>query len=248
MALTYEKKYFFTNGVKLIPGLLISIVTLAGMLWGAQPEAWCVLFWLSIWSVGVFVVCSAALTASRAKGKKHRLKGLGMWLFATPFIVAEVVAIGLFGHMVGYAIAPLFVGLLGTNFAFYHWMKAPTQDGAKLLDGINGFRWYLGVAEKQELDSRYKAESKPELFAQYLPYAVALDVGNAWADRFASALTPEQMHEAQPVWYHGSTMGVLGASSFAAFSSGLTAGVSSAIASASVAPGSSSGGGGGGGW
>lgn len=262
LSLLYEKKYFFTNSAKLWPGILISLATLGAMMIGAPLEAWFMLFWLSIWSVGVFVLVSAVISARHAKGFKGRVKGVGSWLFAMPFLIGELVGLGIFGHLVGYAILPLFVLLLGTNFAFYHWMKAPTQDGAKLLDGINGFRWYLGVAEKQELDSRYKPESKPELFGQYLPYAMALGVGNAWADRFASALTPAQMQQAQPTWYHGTSTGMaaFNAGNFASLSNGISSGVSGAIASASVAPGSSSGssgggfsgggggGGGGGGW
>ena len=131
-----------------------------------------------------------------------------------------------------------------------------------MLDQIEGFRWYLGVAEKQELDSRYKPESRPELFGVFLPYAVALDVSNAWAERFADALTPAQMQQAQPAWYVGSGVGSFSRSNFARFGSGLSAGVGGAIASSSVSPGSSSGfsggssggsgggggGGGGGGW
>ncbi|HEY8587377.1 MAG TPA: DUF2207 domain-containing protein [Rhodanobacter sp.] len=245
LSLAYEKKYFLTNSRKLVPGLLISVAVLLAMLGGAEPAAWFVLFWLSFWTLGVFVLLSAAISAMRGKGMRGVFRSIGIWLFSIPFLAGEVFGLVAFGHLAGYAILPVFVALLGTNFAFYHWMKAPTQDGARLLDGINGFRWYLGVAEKQELDSRYRPEAKPELFAQYLPYAVALDAGNAWSERFAQALTPAQLREAQPNWYHGAAIGAVNASSFSSFANGLSAGVSGAIASSSVAPGSSSGGGGG---
>ena len=137
-----------------------------------------------------------------------------------------------------------FAALIGTNVLFYHWMKAPTQLGARLRDRIEGFRWYLGVAEKQELDSRYQPESRPELFSAYLPYALALGVEQAWARRFAAVLTPAQLAEAQPHWYH-SRSGLAGAS-LASLSSHLGSSLSGAISSASTAPGSGSGGGGGG--
>ncbi len=246
LALHYEKKYFLTNSARLWPGVILSVIMLGLLMIGANPGAWFMLLWLSLWSVGVFFLVSAAISQSRGKGFKSRFKAGGMWLFALPFVFFEIFGLAMFGHLAGYAILPLFLALFATNFAFYHWMKAPTQDGAKLLDKINGFRWYLGVAEKQELDSRYKPEAHPELFARYLPYAVALGVDNAWAERFATALTPAQMQQAQPAWYQGSGIGAFNASSLASFSSGLSSGMSSAIASSSVAPGSSSGGGGGG--
>jgi uncharacterized membrane protein len=111
------------------------------------------------------------------------------------------------------------------------------------------------VAEKQELDSRYRPESRPELFSEYLPYAFALGVEQAWAQRFADALPTDQVEKMQPSWYHGSSWN---SSSLAGFTSGLSSSLSSSISSASSTPGSGSGsgggsgggggGGGGGGW
>lgn len=258
LALDYEKKYFLTNRGKLLPGLAISLVTLFVAVRGGSPEAWGMLVWLSFWSLAVFVLLGIAVTVSRGSGWRGILKSLGIWLFALPFVAGEIAGLVMFGRIVGYAMLPVFVVLIGTNIAFYHWMKAPTRDGARRLDGIQGFRWYLGVAEKQELDSRYRPESKPELFAAYLPYALALDVGNAWADRFAQALSPAQMQAAAPSWYHGGPVDSFNAAGFKSFASSLGSGMSNAIAASSTAPGSSSGrggssgggggGGGGGGW
>jgi len=85
----------------------------------------------------------------------------------------------------------------------------------------------------------------PERYELLLPYAMALDVENAWTDKFTQAVgrsvaeqTRNNMH-----WYTGS--GVAGGS-LSAMSSGLSKGLSSSISSASTPPGSSSGGGGGG--
>ncbi len=73
----------------------------------------------------------------------------------------------------------------------------------------------------------------------FLPYAAALDLGNAWAQRFAEALTPLQMQQAQPTWYVGNNFNAFTfVWGFTSFSRGL----SSAISSSSVAPGSSGGG------
>lgn len=80
-------------------------------------------------------------------------------------------------------------------------MKAPTRLGARLLSCIKGFRWYLGTTGKQALAAPYKPKARPDLFGHYLPYAVALDVDDAWAERFASTLSPKQMSEALPSWY-----------------------------------------------
>ncbi len=59
---------------------------------------------------------------------------------------------------------------------FYYLLKAPTRAGRRMLDKIEGFKLYLEVAEKEELNMRNPPEKTPELFEAYLPYALALAV------------------------------------------------------------------------
>ncbi len=245
----YEKKYFFTHKGKWATGMLIAIVSVIAALISLPGEAkgvalfLCV--WLSLWSIGVYTLVSQAINATRgASGVMGRLGAGFLWLFALPFIAGELTGFGFLAATTGFGFIAVFAVLVGTVIGFYHWMKAPTQDGARLLDKIEGFRWYLGVAEKQELDSRYKPESKPELFSEYLPYALALDVEQEWAERFTEALSTEEIEQARPGWYHGSS--AFSAGSLTALAGGIGAGVGAAIAASSTSPGSSSGGGGGG--
>ena len=46
---------------------------------------------------------------------------------------------------------------------------------ASIMDQIEGFRQYLGVAEEDRLNALNPPEKTPELFEQFLPYAIALD-------------------------------------------------------------------------
>ncbi|MGB0133020.1 DUF2207 domain-containing protein [Dokdonella sp.] len=262
LAADYEKKYFLTHRHKLIPAVLFSIACLLAAAISMPGEAkFAVLFmcvWLSGWSFGVYALVSRAVAGWRgARGFFGRFGAVFLWVFALPFIAGEIFGLIAMAQIGGLGLMFVFIAVIGTNIAFYHWMKAPTQDGAKLLDRIEGFRWYLGVAEKDELDSRYRPEDHPEQFSAFLPYAFALDVEQAWARRFADALSADQLEKAQPRWYHGS--GALGAAGLTTFTSGLTSSLGSSISSASTAPGSGSGGsggssggggggGGGGGW
>ena len=131
------------------------------------------------------------------------------------------------------------------HIIFSHLLKAPTTLGRKLMDDIEGFKLYLEVAEKDELNFRNPPQKTPELFEELLPYALALDVEQAWSQKFASVLdrvsdTGERYH---PTWYYGHSWTSLGAAGFA---SSFSNSFSSAISSSSTAPGSSSGSGGGG--
>ena len=135
--------------------------------------------------------------------------------------------------------------LIAMNILFYHLMKAPTQAGRKLMDDIEGFRLYLEVAEKDEMNLRNPPEKTPQLFEAFLPYALALDVEQAWSKKFAAVLArvSEEGRPYEPRWYHGNSWRTLGAAGFAG---ALSNSFSSAISSSSTAPGSSSGSGGGG--
>jgi uncharacterized membrane protein len=124
-------------------------------------------------------------------------------------------------------------------------LKAPTRAGRQLLDQIDGFRQYLEVAEKDEMNFRNPPEKTPQLFEQLLPYALALDVEQQWTERFAGVFAQlrDGAERYQPTWYHGSHWD---ASRPTGFADALGSSLGSAVAASSTAPGSSSGSGGGG--
>jgi uncharacterized membrane protein len=85
-------------------------------------------------------------------------------------------------------------------------------------------------------------EKTPELFERFLPYAVALDVQNVWAKRFAGVLAAAGATAAATAWYVGSRDWGNDPVSFADH---VGSQLSQTISSASTAPGSSSSSGGG---
>ena len=124
-------------------------------------------------------------------------------------------------------------------------MKRPTMRGRKLLDEMAGFGDYLAVAERDELNLRNPPQKTPELFEAYLPYALALDVDQQWAEKFAAVLASAQMAEGgpySPAWYHGSWS----VADLTTSTSYLSSSLNTAISSSVTPPGSSSGSGGGG--
>ncbi|MCY7354413.1 MAG: DUF2207 domain-containing protein [Lysobacter sp.] len=126
-------------------------------------------------------------------------------------------------------------------------VKAPTREGRKLLDEIEGLKLYLGVAERDELARMPGPDAPPVLdaarYERLLPYAVALDVEEAWTKKFtlavgaaAAAATSQAI-----AWYQGGGVNDLGS-----FASAIGNNLGSQIASSSSPPGGSSGSGGGG--
>ncbi len=130
-------------------------------------------------------------------------------------------------------------------FAFTYLMKAPTPAGRRLMDKAQGFKMYLEVAEKDDLKLRNPPEQTPELFERYLPYALALNVEQPWAEQFAGVFEQLQRQtgtDYRPRWYNGR----FNSRNPVRFAADMGGGLNSAVASASTPPGSSSGSGGGG--
>jgi len=152
---------------------------------------------------------------------------------------------------------PCWFLVVATNVIFYHLLKAPTLKGRKMMDQIEGFKMFLSVTEKDRLNLLNPPEKTPELFEKYLPYALALDVEQKWAQQFSDvfARLAQEGQGYYPRWYAGRSWDRFNTRGFA---SSLGSSFSGAIASSSQAPGSSSGfgggsgggggGGGGGGW
>ncbi|HEX6260905.1 MAG TPA: DUF2207 domain-containing protein, partial [Woeseiaceae bacterium] len=85
-------------------------------------------------------------------------------------------------------------------------MKRPTGLGRKILDQAAGFRDYLEIAEKDEMNLRNPPEKTPQLFERYLPFALAMGVEQRWAERFAAmfaGLRGPGGASYHPAWYSG---------------------------------------------
>jgi len=256
LKLKLEKNYFITNRKFFIPGaLLTAFILFVSLLAGdlrAIGTGFFMSLWLSGWSVGVFFLLRQTRDAWKVVFFGHGLleRGFGIFgalfttAFAVPFVAGEIFGLFLFAQgtsvwMLGVLVIAIFLNLL-----FYTLLKAPTLGGRKALDKIEGLRMYLGVAEKDRLNAMNPPKKTPELFEQFLPYALALDVDQKWSEQFSDVLTAEGKPVSEsysPSWYAG-TSGLTGA----AFAGALGGSLAVAVASASTSPSSSSGGGGGG--
>jgi uncharacterized membrane protein YgcG len=131
---------------------------------------------------------------------------------------------------------------LVANLAFGRLLKAPTVQGRATMDHVEGFRLYLDVAEGDELKLVDAPPLTVKLYERYLPAALALEVEQRWAERFAAVFATQAAAQS-PSWYSGDAWD---SRDVARFTSGFGSSFSGAISSASTPPGSSSGSGGGG--
>lgn len=246
----YEKIYFVRNSGWVVPGVLISIATVVLSLLSSPvqegPPVIFLIVWLSIWSTAVYFLFLRAFRLWRAaKSAGSYTEAVGATAFASVFGFFEVMAIFVFTQFASLAHILAILLLVGVNVVFYHLLHADTRAGRRLMDQAEGFRRYLNVAEGDELKTSGGPRMTTDLFEMYLPYALALDVEQVWAERFADVFAKLERNGAayQPGWYHGSRWHY---HDMAGFTDSIGSSLSSAISSSSTAPGSASGGGGGG--
>lgn len=79
-------------------------------------------------------------------------------------------------------------------------IKAPTEAGSTVINQIKGFKMYLETAEADRLNILNPPDLTPALFEKFLPYALALDVENAWSAKFEAILNDADY---MPDWYDG---------------------------------------------
>lgn len=181
------------------------------------------------------------------KGNYFRTNTLLIVPAAVIVIVTMLIALNTGSGPTLFVLAAIGLSFL-TTAVFAVIMKRPTIRGRKLLDEMIGFKDYLEIAEKDELNLRNPPTKTPELFEALLPYALALGVDQQWSEKFASALASIRNPDGSaysPSWYKGKW----NSSNLSKTTQGLTGGLSTAVASSVSPPGSSSGfsGGGGGG-
>ena len=247
----YHANYFFGNLKWLVPGILISILTITGLAIADLQQA--MMFGIPILIASVFGFSAI------------RIWRQGKRLFAIIFLgIAGIVTLGQLSFISitfdkGLAFISILVFLLGINCLFYFLLKAPTRLGRNVMDEIEGFKKYLSTAETNRLNTLASAEENLALFEKFLPYALAMDVDQEWSKHFSAtleqaALDPDNGY--RPGWYHGRAWD---ARNPVGFADRLGKTLSTTVAAAATAPGSSSGfsggssgggggGGGGGGW
>lgn len=177
--------------------------------------------WLSIWTVGVVALLR----------NKNGAKKIVNILFAIPFLIGELVGIGVLISSVGTGIALLILLLVIINVVYGYLIKAYTEEGRRIKDEIEGFKLFIKTASEDEI-----MVQTPETFDKYFPYAYVLGLENEWAKKFENLLAKYQY---EPNWCTGMYVGT--SFDVGTFTRDFSSNFNSSISSASTPPGSSSG-------
>lgn len=236
----FATTYFVKNQKYIFIGAIFSILTI-GLTYISNPTLLPITFVMLFLAVFIFALTqgkgSVTVLGYRTAGKPGRIFAFIFPFIFLMFILTQIVKdLSVLYPWVYISIYSLFIVI---NLLFSYLMKSPTILGQHLIAHIKGFKLFLEATEKDRLNFRNPPQRTPELFEQYLPYALALDVEQKWSEQFSDVLTQANY---QPTWYVGS-YGMFNASSF---TNTISSSFASAISAAATPPGSSSGFGGGG--
>ncbi len=241
-------------GLILIPAAIV-FVTLVSLFIRSTPETPAAIWNMPLYAVLALAVAWFCQKLTEGGGFAKALGWIGLSLAICVAVFTTFISLGLALDGGDWAVLlPLIAFPLA--WTAFNWMYAPTAEGRALMDRIAGFRQYLSITEERRLDTLHPPEKTPELFERYLPYAIALEVENRWADKFATVLAASAVagtvaHTAS--WYSGD--GNMWDDP-RGFTNSVGSSLASTISSASTSPsssdsgssgGGSSGGGGGGG-
>ena len=244
---------------------IAGVLTLPGF---AMAVAGFLSVWLAFWSVACVALVVAAVKSWQNVARETNASGIGGAVFVT---LLSIPFLGFWGFGMFFLASqtvlwtPLVLGLACVLFAVYAiLLPAPTVEGRRLMDHIEGFALYLQGRAGGDA-SRGAGGIDADEFERWLPYAVALDASEDWAAYFEGVVESKLREEGEreiarrewnPHWFHGPHH-LLHPT---AFCESVGSSLASSVSSSSSAPGSSSGfsgggssgggggGGGGGGW
>ncbi|MCB1382308.1 MAG: DUF2207 domain-containing protein [Notoacmeibacter sp.] len=264
----HRRKFYIANWPWVIGGVIISFLCVFAMaVTGglAEEEIVSVLMVTVFAGFGLIVLLPVLRNlGSGLKGKFQSVFFGAVALFVVFNALTKFVGDLAEGGM-GLAIAGL-VGLTMINIVFYFLMGAPTPLGRRMMDGLEGLKTYIRLAESDRLNLQGAPAMSPQHYETILPYAVALKLEKPWTKAFqtwlltaaAAGAAGAALHYG-PRWYSG---GDFSPDRLDRTMDSVTKGLESSMAAAMPVPKSSSsgfsgsggfsggggGGGGGGGW
>jgi hypothetical protein len=167
----------------------VSALALAATARGRDPNG-AVFFTLWILFCGLMLGMMVEMSFATAwRTALHAGRGWVTLLPGTAAIAVFSAAIGFLltklASGVSISFALMLIALLAVNLGWAPRLKRRTRLGRDVLDQIAGFRQFLEKVEQDQLNRLNPSADTPADLDRLVPYAIALEVKEAWGDRLA---------------------------------------------------------------
>lgn len=190
----FGDKYFTHHYGYVLLGVLAGFVAVIVALARTETSERLTALFLTIWLTFVGYILGIVFWASFGSVWQSALRGVTSWkqpmqiLGVFAFLGAGLGFIGLkLSKFSSPAYAVMVAAVILVNVACAPLLKNYTDLGRKALDKIEGFRLFLIKVEQDRLARLNAPELKPQLMNEYLPFAIALEVREAWGDHLSDA-------------------------------------------------------------
>lgn len=126
------------------------------------------------------------IRATRGNPFRFSSRTLPLLAILISCVTAIVFGFGMLAATFGMLTFNIAIVMVVLAITFAHLLRAPTVEGTKILVQIEGFRDFLRSVEKQPLDRTDAPGETITRYEKYLPYAVALEVEQAWSDQLVA--------------------------------------------------------------
>jgi hypothetical protein len=151
-------------------------------------------FFMTAWILFCALILGALVEIGLLPAWKGVLRGTAGWTKLIPGTAASGVFVFFFGFLlvrlaqgVSPAFALMVAALALVNLIWAPFLKRITKEGRSALDALEGFRQFLVSVEQDRLGRLNGSSSESTAGIKYLPYAIALEVREAWGDHLAAA-------------------------------------------------------------
>lgn len=178
-------------GVIALGGLLTFVPALVLAITARGRDATGALF-MTLWILFCGLMLGAMIEMSFARAWRTTLRSGKGWLSVLPGTAAIAVFGGAIALLlkdlasgVSVSFALMVAALLAVNLGWAPQLKRKTKLGREVLDMIAGFRQFLEKVEQDRMNRLNPPSETPDGLDRFIPYAIALDVKEAWGDRLA---------------------------------------------------------------
>jgi hypothetical protein len=189
-----EKACFNRNLSHSAPVFVISFLIVMGMAVHFRNFRDGVVFltaWFMFCSFIIGLIVAVSVVPALHDAIRGRIAMTNLWTAMVPLLM--------FGGVLGFvdsriaklstpAFAYTLIAVVVINVGFAISLKRLTPVGRQRLDEVLGFRQFLSTVELDRLDRMNDPHMTPALMNDYLAYAIALDLKEAWGDHLSSAL------------------------------------------------------------
>jgi len=189
-----EKACFNRNLSYSLPAFVLSFLTviiMAGHFGNFGNGVIFLTAWFMFCSFLIGLITAVSVVPAVRDAFRGRIALTNIWTAMVPLLMfGGVLAFvdAKIAKLVSPAFAYNLVAVVVINVGFAISLKRLTPAGRQRLDEVLGFRQFLSRVELDRLDRMNNPHMTPILMNDYLAYAIALDLKEAWGDHLSSAL------------------------------------------------------------